>query len=78
MPYGYYQIVRVVAMVVFAIFAYQSFQNSRSGLAIIYVVLAILFQPFEKIALGREIWNLVDVIVGVALIGSILIEKPKE
>ncbi|WP_326936554.1 DUF6804 family protein [Flavobacterium sp. PL11] len=27
----------------------------------IYVALALLFQPFIKIALGRTIWNIVDV-----------------
>jgi hypothetical protein len=37
----------------------------------IYVVLAILFQPFEKIALGREVWNVLDVIVGVGLLLSV-------
>jgi hypothetical protein len=38
---------------------------------LIYVILAILFQPFEKIALGREVWNVMDVIVGVGLLLSI-------
>lgn len=31
--------------------------------------LALLFQPFIKIALGREMWNVVDVAVALALIG---------
>ena len=44
---------------------------------IIYAVLAILFQPFFKIALGRDLWNVVDVIVGAGLIVSIVI-KPKK
>ena len=30
---------------------------------ILFIVLAILFQPFAKIALGRVIWDVVDVIV---------------
>jgi hypothetical protein len=38
---------------------------------LIYVILAILFQPFEKIALGREVWNVLDVIVGVGLLLSV-------
>jgi hypothetical protein len=43
---------------------------------IIYICLAVLFQPLIKISLGREIWNVVDVIVGLALLVSIFI-KPK-
>jgi hypothetical protein len=43
--------------------------------AIIYVSLAILFQPLVKIALGREIWNIIDVVVGIGLIISIF-KKP--
>ncbi len=39
---------------------------------IIYIGLAILFQPLMKISLGRQTWNIVDVIVGTALIASLL------
>ena len=38
---------------------------------IIYGSLALLFQPFFKIALGRVIWNIVDVIVGIGLLVSL-------
>ncbi|GAQ14627.1 hypothetical protein MODO_2313 [Myroides odoratimimus] len=33
----------------------------------IYIVLVLLFQPFLKVALGRSIWNIVDVIVAIGL-----------
>ena len=73
MPYGYYQLVRFVALVGFAILAYKANDQGQKTEAIIYVCLAILFQPLVKIALGREIWNVADVIVGVGLIISIFI-----
>lgn len=76
MPYGYYQFVRFAALIGFAILAYQAHEEGREREMIIYGVLALLFQPFFKIALGREIWNLVDVVVGIGLIFSIFI-KPK-
>ena len=38
----------------------------------VYIGLAILFQPFVKIALGRALWNLVDVVVGILLLLSLL------
>jgi hypothetical protein len=44
---------------------------------IIYIGLAILFQPFFKIALGRELWNVVDVVVAIGLIVSIF-KNPKK
>ena len=77
MPYGYYQLVRFIALIGFAILAYQSYEKNRKTEVIIYAGLALLFQPLFKIALGRYIWNVVDVVVGIALIISIFIQ-PKE
>jgi hypothetical protein len=64
MPYGYYQLVRVVATAAFAFLAYQERGNN---LLWVFIGLALLFQPFEKIALGRTLWNVVDVAVAVFL-----------
>ena len=75
MPYGYYQFVRFIALVGFAILAYKANEQGKKTEAIIYVCLAILFQPLIKIALGRELWNVVDVIVGIGLIASIFIKQ---
>ena len=76
MPYGYFQIVRFAALIGFAILAYNANEQGYKREVIIYVCLAILFQPLIKIALGRVVWNVVDVIVGIGLIASIFI-KPK-
>lgn len=75
MPYGFYQLVRFIALIGFSVLAYQSFENENKNLTIVYIGLAILFQPLIKISLGREIWNIVDVIVGVGLIVSIFIKR---
>lgn len=77
MPYGYYQFVRFVGLIGFAILAYQANQLGKKKEMIIYCALALLFQPFFKIALGREIWNIVDLIVGFGLILSIWISPKK-
>jgi hypothetical protein len=60
MPYGYYEIVRFISMVGFGILAYQSNQDNRKIEMIVYGSLALLFQPFLKSALGRELWNIVE------------------
>ena len=77
MPYGFYQFVRLAGLVGFAILAYQAHEQGRQTEMIIYGGLALLFQPFIKIALGRQMWNIVDVVVGIGLVVSIFL-KPKE
>ena len=67
-PYGYYQFVRWAAMIGFAVLAYEYYGREKTTVAIVLLGLALLFQPFEKVALGREGWNVVDVIVGAGLI----------
>jgi len=76
MPYGYYQFVRFAGLLGFVLLAYKAHEQGSKTEMIIYGGLALLFQPFFKIALGRQIWNIVDVIVGLGLILSIWI-KPK-
>lgn len=75
MPYSYYQIVRFGGLIGFAILAFHTKQEGREIEALIYGGLALLFQPFFKIALGREIWNIIDLVVGLGLIISLFIPK---
>ena len=75
MPYGYYQLVRFVSLIGFAIVAYQAHQKGNSTESIIYAVLALLFQPFFKLYLGRALWNGVDVLVAIGLIASLFRTK---
>jgi hypothetical protein len=76
MPYGFYQVMRFAGLIGFAILAYQANQQGRQTEMIIYSGLALLFQPFFKIALGRQMWNIIDVVVGLGLLVSIFL-KPK-
>lgn len=68
MPYGYYMFVRVVAAVSFAYFAYQFHSTKSEVMMLLFIALALLFQPIVKIPLGRELWNAVDVIVAVGML----------
>ena len=77
MPYGYYMLVRFVAMVVFGVMAYKYYQEKKEILAWVFGILALLFQPFAKIALGRLIWNIVDVLVAIGLIILFFVEKKR-
>ena len=71
MPYGFYELVRFLALVGFVILAFVSSKQENKTSVVIYIALAILFQPIFKIALGRTIWNVVDVIVGIGLVLTI-------
>lgn len=71
-----FKLVRFCALVGFGILAYFANEKKQSTEVIVYVALAILFQPLFKIALGRTLWNILDVLVGVGLLVSIF-NKPK-
>jgi len=71
MPYGFYQLVRFVALVGFGYLAFQANKDGKENEMLVYGALALLFQPLLKIPLGRELWNIVDVIVGVGLLISL-------
>ena len=49
MPYGFYQFVRFTAMLGFTLLAYQANEKENKTEMIIYISLAILFQPLIKI-----------------------------
>ncbi|WP_314312558.1 DUF6804 family protein [Hoylesella saccharolytica] len=77
MPYGYYMFIRFIGMVFFAIFAYQYSKREQQILAVVFGSLSLLFQPFIKIALGRTIWNIVDLLVAIFLLGIFFFELGK-
>ena len=75
MPYGYYQGVRFAGLLGFALLAYRCYEQKKVQVMIVFIGLAVLFQPFVKIALGRTGWNVIDVVVAVGLIGSVFWER---
>ena len=68
MPYGYFQLVRFLSTLAFGVMTYRYYLARKEWLAYTCGTLALLFQPFYKIALGRTVWNIVDVIVAIGLI----------
>lgn len=68
MPYGFYSFVRFAAAAAFCYFAYNAHESGNKDRMILFIILAILFQPFFKIPLGRVIWNIVDVVVAAFLV----------
>ena len=77
MRYGYFQLVRFGALIGFGLLAYQANEHGKKTEMLIFVVLALLFQPFLKIALGRQLWNVIDVLIGISLLLSMAIKYTK-
>jgi hypothetical protein len=78
MPYGFYQFVRFSAMVGFIYLAFLSSSRENQMAVFLYIGLAILFQPFFKIALGRTVWNFIDVIIAIGLLASLFLKNGEE
>ena len=75
MPYGFYELVRFAAAGAFVYLSYDYFKNKKDGLGFLFAGLALLFQPF---LLGRVLWNIIDIVVAVALIFLIVRAFKKE
>ncbi len=75
LPYAFYELVRFLALIGFGILAYLSYEKKAETEVVIFLGLAILFQPIFKIALGKPLWNIVDIIVAVGLIVSLIKKK---
>jgi hypothetical protein len=78
LPYSYYQLLRYAATIIFLYLAYESHQEDKKIYPVIFVALAGLFQPFLKIALGRSVWNILDIVVAIFLVLSIFVEEPRK
>ena len=76
MPYGYYHLIRFLGMIGFAIFAYNNYKRNQTWF-VIWLASAVLINPIFKISLGREIWNVLDVIWAILIITSIFIYKKR-
>jgi hypothetical protein len=74
LPYGYFQLVRFLCMIGFVILAYNYYPKNQNWF-ILWASSAILINPFFKIALGRDVWNIVDVIWVILLISSTIINR---
>lgn len=73
--YGYYEFVRFVGMIGFGILAYSAYTKSNQLFLLLWGSSAVLINPIFKISLGRELWNIIDVIWALILIISIVLEN---
>ena len=75
-PYGFYQLVRFIGSIGLGYLAFSAYKQENKVDLIVFGALALLFQPFAKITLGRELWNIIDVGAAIYLIISLFKAKP--
>ena len=75
MPYGFYMFIRFISTIGFAFLTFHYYKMKKEKLAITFGIAALLFQPFFKVALGRDLWIIIDIIMAILLI--ILVTKEK-
>ena len=68
MPYGFYILVRILTTIFALTLVFNFFEQKKNEIAFFWCAVALIFQPLIKIPLGKELWNIVDVIVAVAII----------
>ena len=79
-PYGFFTMLRFVVFASSAYVAWMAYEVQKEKWVWIFGFLAVLFNPFIIIHLDREIWSVIDLIVGMFMIVSLFalkLDKPK-
>lgn len=76
--YSYYILLRWVCCAVFAYLAFQAFDQGKKGWVWILGFTAILYNPFFRIHLTREVWTLVNLATIAVAFATILFLQSNE
>jgi len=75
LPYGYYILLRIFICLLSGITAFVSIESNNKSWMWLFGIIAILFNPIIPIYLEKEIWVVIDFIVGIIFIISIFTVK---
>jgi hypothetical protein len=67
-PYGYFVLLRWVVTAGAIILAINAFEKNIDWAKVVFIFIAILFNPIALVHLSREIWIPIDVIAGVIFV----------
>ena len=73
--YGFFTLLRFVVFASSAYVEWMAYEAKNEKWSWIFGFLAVLFNPFIVIHLNREIWSVIDFIVGVFMIVSVFVFK---
>jgi len=74
-PYGYYILLRIVCCAVFAYLAFHAAAQNQQGWVWVFGVTAVVYNPFLRVHLTREIWAVVNVATIVIALWSVAVLK---
>ena len=61
MPWSYYQILRIVVAAVSAWIAIVMFDVKKQTIGVLFVVIALAYNPFIPLRFGREAWEMINI-----------------
>ena len=79
-PYGFFTLLRFVVFASSTYIVWMAYEAKKEKWVWIFGFIAVLFNPFIVIHLNREIWSIIDLIIGVFMIISLFglkLDKPK-
>ncbi len=77
LPYGYYMLLRVVVLAAAILVAIMIYQRDRAftAWAALFVVAAIVFNPFVPLPLTRGIWSILNLAAASLFISHFVIDR---
>jgi hypothetical protein len=62
LPYGYYTLLRLAVFLSGLFLAYFLYEKKQPNWSIVFVVIALLFNPIIPVYLSRELWLPIDLV----------------
>ena len=73
LPYGYYILLRWITCITSILVTFQAFEKNIDWAKVIFIIIAILFNPLAPIYLSRSIWVPLDIMTAILFIFAIRI-----
>ena len=64
LPQGYYTLLRLIVSISSGISAFHYLENKKTGLALVFGLILLLFNPIFPIYLDKGTWIIIDIIIG--------------
>ncbi|NOX37702.1 MAG: hypothetical protein GXO78_09215 [Calditrichaeota bacterium] len=71
LPYGYYIFLRIAVTLVAITMANMAYRQKHSYWMMLFIAIAILFNPIIPVYLDKEIWIVIDLVVALLFIVSV-------
>ncbi len=70
-PYSYYELLRVVVFITSGTGLYFSKKSENNNWAIVFLIIAIVFNPIIPFHFNKGIWSVIDISTSIIIVSSI-------